>query len=233
MLLTWDRVRRLHAEGELKFAVAGTLGNWMALVGERAGVPALKFNRLRFADWHHRSLETAPIVVDGLLSLYSSIANAIDLGCGTGVYVDELRKRGVRAVGYEQSAGARRVARRAFGLDLHPFELSGADVGGGYDICLCLEVAHYLTPKGAEQLVASCARAAPLIAFSSPLVLEHGRIAGVARARAHWMARFAPYDMRFLASETAWLEHYLRNHISRNQWIADNISLFTRLSAIG
>jgi len=165
--------------------------------------------------------------------LYSSIGNAIDLGCGTGVYVDELCRRGVRVVGYERSGGARRVARRAFGLDLHPFELSGADVGGEYDICLCLEVAHYLTPKGAEQLVALCARAAPLIAFSAPLVAEHGRTGDIAWARAHWTARFAPYGMRFLAAETAWLERYLRNRIERNQWIADNISLFTRVSAMG
>src|SRR5215471_18255885 len=112
----WTRIARLHGTGELRFAVAGTAGNWIAALGCRTRVPGLTLNRFRFIDWHHRSLETAPAVIDGLLSLYPHVRDAIDLGCGTGVYVNELRARGVSAVGFEHTAYGRRVARLAFGL---------------------------------------------------------------------------------------------------------------------
>jgi SAM-dependent methyltransferase len=221
----WTEIGRLHAEGELRFAVAGTLGNWIAAFGERIGVPALAFNRLRFADWHHRSLETAPVAVEGLLALYPTMRTAIDLGCGTGVYVNEMRQRGLRAVGYERSRHARRRAKRAFALDLRPFDISRFDAGGmTYDICLCLEVAHYLTPSMAERLVLHCAQTAARVAFSSPRKCKAGAISN----REHWIERFAAHRMRFCAAETAILERQLRAHLTRNLWLAENISLFIR-----
>jgi SAM-dependent methyltransferase len=219
----WARVVRLQAEGELRFAVAGTLGNWIGAVGERTGVRPLTLNRLRFADWHHRSLDTAPAAIAALLSLYPMIADAVDLGCGTGVYVHELRAHGVHAVGYERSAYARRVAKRTFGLDVYPFDVASFEgPGKRFDICVCLEVAHYLVVDLTDMLVAHCARAAPLVAFSAPAP------AGAGDARLYWSSRFAAYGMRPCVRETAILEQQLRGRLPRNSWLADHIALFIR-----
>jgi SAM-dependent methyltransferase len=223
----WARLVALHAEGELRFAVAGTIGNWLGAFGQRVGMPALVRNPLRFADWHHRSLETAPVAVDGLLLVCPAIRDAIDLGCGTGIYVYELRKRGVRAVGYERSAYARHVARHALGLDVRPFDIGRFDGAQGVaDVCLCLEVAHYLTFERSEQLLGHCARAARLVVFSAPRPRQGP--ATTIGARQYWIDRFEVQGMQFCARDTATVERYLRTHLTRNHWLADNISVFIR-----
>jgi SAM-dependent methyltransferase len=217
-----SRVAQLHQEGELRFAVAGTVGNWIArAAGGASAVPVVALNPLRFIDWHHRSLDTAPAFVDTLLALYPRTKRVVDFGCGTGAYVSELRLRQVEVVGYERSRYARHVARRVFGLQLERFDIERFDGRDAtYDVCLCLELAHYLPPAPATALVSHCARASRFVAFSVP-PSSHG---GTDR----WIAAFAAVGMQFRQAETKEFSARLQRHLKRNTWLADHLRLFSR-----
>lgn len=47
-----------------------------------------------------------------------SAGNILDVGCGTGAYLDEMKKNGWDVTGLEPDAGAREVALRQYGLQL-------------------------------------------------------------------------------------------------------------------
>ena len=96
-------------------------------------------------------------MVDGILQLFPNIQSVADFGCGTGVYVWEFRKRGVRAQGYEYSETAQNIAREKLGVEVIPFDLTNFDKAeGDFDVCTCIEVAEHLVPELGDRLVEIC-----------------------------------------------------------------------------
>lgn len=223
------RLVRLLREGRLGLAVKGEIGSWISALGEQVGSDRLIFNRLIYSSFHRGALETAPAAVEGLLALYPTLRSAVDLGCGTGVYLNELRRRGLDTVGYEYSAHARNAARRLYAVEARPFDLRDfAGVDRGYDICLCIEVAHYLPPAMGDLLVEHCARAAPRVMFSSAHPGQGGYGHVNAQWRDCWVARFEAQGCRLNEPATARLEAHLRGCLARGLWLADNICLLER-----
>jgi len=225
----WKKLRDLYRSGRLRMAVEGQVGNWIAAVGERLGSEKLMFNSFMFSGFHRGALETAPAATASLLSMYPELRTAVDLGCGTGVYMHELASRGVDVIGFEYSARARQVAAQLYGVKVLPFDLHDfAGPGRISDLCVCIEIAHYLPPALGDALVGHCARGAPLVMFSAAHPGQHGYGHINAQPRSYWIERFKRQGLRFNQAATQRLERELRSRLQRGFWLADNVCLFDR-----
>ena len=224
-----SKLVRLHRRGLLGLAVKGEAGRRISWLGEKIGSPALIFNYYTYLAFHRGALETAPYTVDGIVQLYPALREICDLGSGTGVYMDEFRKRGVQSEGYEYSATARSIAKENFGLEVRPFDI--ANFGGSgrtYDACVSIEIAHYLPPVLGDRLVAICAESAPVVIFSAAHPGQGGSGHVNGQPRSYWIERFARHDMYRDEAKTAFLERHLRDNLVRGLWLADNILVFER-----
>lgn len=90
----------------------------------------------------------------------SGCTEVIDVGCGTGVLLDQLRRTGVAATGIERDAVCVRYAR-SLGLDV----MSGDAIEGlarrpgGYDALVCSHFVEHLDIEGVKTLLARMAGA--------------------------------------------------------------------------
>jgi Methyltransferase domain. len=219
----------LYRTGLLGLAVKGEMGRWISCAGEILRSEYLIFNSYTYAAFHKSALERAPVTIPFILQLYPGLRNVVDLGCGTGVFVEEFLKHNVHAEGYEYSARARKIARKSFGIKEKPFDLNTFSVPeGDFDLCICFETAHYLPAAMGDKLVKICAECASLVVFSSAHPQQGGYGHINEQPRSYWIERFTRQGLRFEAERTARLEEHLRRHLVRGLWFADNICLFVK-----
>lgn len=221
------KVLRLYRAGTLGLAVKGEIGGWMSTLGSRLGSERIVYNPWTYAIFHRAALEASPAMVQGILELFPSVTRAADFGCGTGAYVAEFSKHGVRADGYEYSPLARRMGRDAFGVEIRPFDLTTfAGAASTYDLCMSLEVAEHLIPSLADRLVEVCCQHAPLVVFTAAHPGQPGQGHINLRPKTYWIDQFARHGFRFDEPATAQLERYLRTHLIRGFWLADNLGVY-------
>ena len=227
-----EKVRRLQRAGTLGLAVKGEIGDWISTLGERLGSDRLVYNAWTYAGFHRAALEAAPTMVAGILELWPEIRSAVDLGCGTGVYVRELRARGVDVRGYEYDAKARRIAREKLDIEIAPFDLR-AFVGTGRrtDLAMSLEVAEHLPPELGDRLVAACCSSAPRVVFSAAHPGQRGQGHINLQPREYWIERFRRHDFVFDTRKTEALQAYLRARLVRGFWLAENVGAYAGLTS--
>lgn len=76
-------------------------------------------------------------------------ARVLDVGCGTGGLIGQLRARGVDATGLTPSAAHARYVRERHGCEVIEAKLEGIDVGrwrGRFDVLTSMESFHNVTP---------------------------------------------------------------------------------------
>jgi alcohol dehydrogenase YqhD (iron-dependent ADH family)/2-polyprenyl-3-methyl-5-hydroxy-6-metoxy-1,4-benzoquinol methylase len=76
-----------------------------------------------------------------LVKTYSKGKSILDIGCGTGEFLDFCKKQGFICTGVEPSAKARAYAETTFGLDIKPDFLTGIDQSSRFD---CITLWHVL-----------------------------------------------------------------------------------------
>jgi SAM-dependent methyltransferase len=85
--------------------------------------------------------------------------SVLDIGCGPGVLIDQMRSRGWRVRGTERSASAARQARDVFDLDVSAVDVDDlVSAGATYDAVVLWHVAEHLrapaeTVRGIERLL--------------------------------------------------------------------------------
>jgi SAM-dependent methyltransferase len=151
-------------------------------------------------------------VADNLLRSFAP-RRVFDAGCAFGLLVESFWDRGVEAHGRDVSDFAISQVRK--GMQGFCRVGSIADpIEGGYDLVTCIEVLEHLPEAEALQAIASMARAAPRLLFSSsPGELTEPTRVNV-RPVSYWLARFAEagfaplvsYDAGFVAPHAFVLE---------------------------
>lgn len=227
------RINRLRRAGTLGLAIKGEIGDWVARLGGRLGSESITYNPWTFAVFHRAALETAPTVIGGILELYPQLRTAVDIGSGTGVYVHQLRQRGLEADGFEYFPRARRIARDLMGVETHPFDLETLTLQRRYDLALCLEVAEHVPPALGERLVDLCAAAAPVVVFSAAHPGQPGQGHIHLQPKTYWIDRFRERGLSEQPDKTGWLERYLRANLERGFWLADNIGVYEAVHVRG
>lgn len=167
------------------------------------------YDRAYFERWYRRpaSRLEAPAELRRKVAMAVAIAerhlgralgSALDVGCGEGRWLAELRRLRprLRYVGVEPSEyavtrfGRRRgIVRGAFG------ELGKLDLGGPFDLVVCADVLHYLEDdeldRGLPALVAATGGAAYLEVLTAAEEVEGDTRGMILRAPESYEERFA------------------------------------------
>jgi hypothetical protein len=224
-----SKIRRLLRSGTLALAVKGELGHLITRIGERIGSESLVYNDWTFAGFHRTAVDIGPTFVDAVITLFPEARRAVDLGAGTGFYVQLMRQRGINAEGYEYSHRARRIAQKLLGLKLNEFDLPGfSGVRLHADLCICIEVAEHIPNQHSELLVAACASAADAVIFSAAPPGQAGQGHINLQPPAFWNTLFLKNGMHCDGDKTAKLSEAMKVTGSRGRHIVRNICVYTR-----
>ena len=160
------------------------------------------------------------------MSMYHLKARILDVGCGPGLYVNEMRKVGLDAFGVD---GDERLVEGPY---LRRLDITGPDVfwgdHGGFDVVLSLEVGEHIPRSDADLYVDFLVGTHPdIIYFSAarPGQGGHGHIN--TQPKAYWVEKLhrAGFWLNPDATETfvTWLVQ--GEHMG---WLRNNFMLFRR-----
>ena len=142
---------------------------------EWAALPKIDVSRLAAMDLfdvacfdgiESATLPSAPAVAESIVRHFAP-ASVVDVGCGTGVYLEQLQRLGVEVFGVENAAAAAqraRIPRDRIGVhDLRrPLSLDRR-----FNLAISFEVAEHLDPNCAEQFVKSLCALSDTVLFSA------------------------------------------------------------------
>jgi SAM-dependent methyltransferase len=120
------------------------------------------------------TVDSARVIVPLVMKLVQP-KRVIDVGCGRGIWLREFGSNGVGEIfgvdGQHVPPADLLVSPQYFrAIDLaQPFQL-----GGQYDLAICLEVAEHLPAKSAKSLIRSLVASAPIILFSAAVPGQGG-----------------------------------------------------------
>jgi SAM-dependent methyltransferase len=163
---------------------------------------------------------TAAKVIAPLLIEVLRPASVIDVGCGGGGLVRELRNLGVMARGFDR--------QKVEGMEF--VDLTGKiHLLPAADVAVCLEVAEHLKREHAERLVESLVRAAPIVVFAAGIPLQGGWHHVNEQWPSWWAALFARW--RYVPHEDLRLDLWQRHNIA--PWYAQDMLIYCREGQTG
>src|SRR5262245_37227056 len=141
----------------------------------------------------------------------------VDLGCGTGVLIDRLRRRGVTVKGLEYAAAALAYCHRR-GVDVDRFNIEADELPArfkGADVAVSMEVGQQLDPAASSRYVDLLCNIAGTVVFSSATPGQGDKAPRNEQPHAFWIGEFAArgYAVDELLS-SAWREEWKRQGAS-------------------
>ncbi len=170
----------------------------------------------RVRDAIRAGAQSSAVVLADLVVERFAPSSVVDVGCGEGWLVHELRSRNVKAFGVDgDDVGADLV----LDLTAPPYpELDGAP----FDLAVCLEVAEHVDEANAGDLVGWLCDLAPVVAFSAAIPGQGGQGHVNERPPAYWVDLFA---QRGLAGSGA-LRTELWDDERIEAWYRQNLLVF-------
>jgi hypothetical protein len=131
-----------------------------------------KFYETNFPD----SKTSAQLILSHVLEVFPAIESAVDVGCGTGVWLAVLKEKGVKTIqGYDGAwvlgAEALAIPRECF----FPADLNRPlEADRTFDLAISVEVAEHLEPTSSATFVHTLTRLSDLILFSAAVPGQGG-----------------------------------------------------------
>jgi 2-polyprenyl-3-methyl-5-hydroxy-6-metoxy-1,4-benzoquinol methylase len=129
--------------------------NRASRLGSRIGWDWLTYNPGVLLHFHWLALDDAPRVADALMAHLPPFKTIADVGCGSGAFTAEFRRRGFRIAACERSLWGRWLARRQ-GVAATDFDVASRSPGlkgAPFDLVMSLEVAEHIPPALADAFV--------------------------------------------------------------------------------
>lgn len=155
--------------------------------------------------------------------------SVVDVGCGTAVLLDQLRRLGVSVKGLDRAQTALRYCR-ARDLDVEPFDVETSELPDrfkGADVVISVEVGHQLDPAATPRYVDVLCSIADTVVFSSNVPGSGDRNPRNEQPHDFWIARFA--ERGFDHDETLssrWRERW--RAAGAAPWFCSNVMIFRR-----
>jgi SAM-dependent methyltransferase len=178
-----------------------------------------------YFSWQgERAATSAAAVVPLLLELVGP-ASVVDVGCGSGGWLQVFAEHGVTDVvgvdgPYIDRSSLRIPADRFVAMDLeHPEPLDRT-----FDLALSLEAAHYLSEDAAPRLVSLLAGLAPVVVFSAAIPGQPGGPGHNPQWPSYWADLFAAhgFDCHDVLRPRLW------ERVGVDWWYAQNALLLAR-----
>jgi SAM-dependent methyltransferase len=178
-----------------------------------------RFSAGTLRDWSELSESSARVVLPLVFEL-ARPASVVDVGCLFGAWADECRRLGADDV---LGIDGDYVDRAALAIPfvardlMRPLRLER-----GFDLAICLEVAHYLPEGRAESFVRDLCLLAPMVLFSAAIPFQGGLHHLNEQWPEYWAERFAKHGYAPVdcIRDAVWDDA----HVAR--WYAQNTLLF-------
>jgi SAM-dependent methyltransferase len=135
--------------------------------------------------------------IDRILSLVQP-KSVLDVGCGTGRALREIRRRGITVLGIEASFAAIGASGCPDLIVRHDLRRP-LDLGRRFDLVWCFEVAEHIHPDYVDTFVDTLVRHSDAIAFSAAPPGQGGEGHFNEQPAPYWIARFVARGFRLSA----------------------------------
>jgi SAM-dependent methyltransferase len=156
-------------------------------------------------------------------------SRVIDVGCGTGTLLGELRALGVEGHGLEYATAGLDACRER-GLHVERFDLASDELPdsiGTFDVAISMEVGQQLPPDAAERYIDVLAALSSSIVFSSAVPGQGDRAPQNEQPHEYWVDLFAARRFGFDDDLTsAWRRTWAAAPVA--PWFAANVLVFRR-----
>ena len=227
-LQTVRRLRLMPLLNRLSNAWFWLLKRWSRVRGI-SDIDAV-YTRRYFELRNRKASQAAVLIAESLVEQFAP-SSVADLGCGTGIYLRELERRGVGGFGYEGSRNA--VENAVVGPDLIALHDLRQPIAapGSHDVVICIEVAEHLPAKSADQLVDNIASLGDTVLFSAAGPGQGGRDHINEKPPEYWIAHFEKRGYRLDVDATHHLRKKLIGH-GASWWLRKNLMVLTRIAKL-
>ena len=175
--------------------------------------------------------ESAPIIAESIVEIFDP-RSVLDVGCGTGALLHELRRRDISVAGLEYSEEALKYCRERnlnviqFDLesDTNPFPLRT------FDVVISIEVAEHLPERIADAFVDVICEHGDCVVFTAATPGQGGRDHVNEQPHQYWIEKFHRRNFRFLETQTErWRDEWEGEEVA--PWYSQNLMLFAKGAA--
>ena len=186
--------------------------------------PTARYDAEYYAEISHTSRPSADVIAPILVEHFDP-SSVLDVGCGSGAFLDAFREEGVRHTVGVDGPFAPGAAVREHGHEFVTVDLQGSrlNLGRSFDLALCLEVAEHLGAEYGPALVEDLVQHGTVVAFSAAIPQQSGRGHVNERPQSYWASEFAlhGYYPRDLVRLQVW------NDARVDWWYAQNLLIYT------
>ena len=163
-------------------------------------------------------------------SIVSDLAprTVVDVGCGTGALLEQLRNRGCDVFGLEYSeAGLRYCRDRRLNVRKFNLERDVYDESNSFDVAISIEVAEHLPEKAADRYVDLLARLSATIVFTAAPPGQGGLDHVNEQAPSYWVSKFRNRGFKHDAElSDRWREKWRETGVA--EMYCKNLMIFRR-----
>jgi SAM-dependent methyltransferase len=171
-------------------------------------------------------IRSAPIIAESLVRDFNP-QSVIDIGCGTGTLLLELKKRGVNTLGLEYSqAGLENC--RVKGLSVQHFNIeSGKAIAEKADLAISTEVAEHLPAKCADKYVDILTSISNTVIVTAATPGQGGLDHVNEQPNEYWIGKFSQRDFQYQKEFTMQLRKEWQEK-NTTDWYYSNVMVFKR-----
>jgi SAM-dependent methyltransferase len=154
----------------------------------------------------------------------------IDLGCGTGALLNELRERGVDGKGFELAESAIEICRKR-GLDVQRYDIEHDAIPEvRADLVISTEVAEHLPATCADRFVEALSKFADRIVLTAATPSQGGTDHVNEQPNAYWIEKLAERGFQFDQERShRWREEWRAGEVAACFW--SSVMIFSKSDA--
>ena len=163
--------------------------------------------------------------VSKIISSYYEFKTVFDIGCGMGLYIDELKRLGKDVLGCDVSKAAIKMGSEVltiFQADVtKPIKLDQK-----FDLVICFEVAEHINNRYSKQLVKNCTDFSDTVLFTAAPIGQGGVGHINEQPYEFWINIFKEFNFKYERD----LSERIREEMQRENvvyWIANNFMGFS------
>lgn len=169
---------------------------------------------------------SAPIISGSILRDFAP-KSVIDIGCGTGALLAQLRNQGCTVIGLEYAAPARDMCKNR-GLEVRAFDITqdSYEAPRPYDVVVSMEVAEHLPESSADRYVELLSRLGHNIVFTAATPGQGGTDHVNEQPHEYWINKFAQRDRILDWTLTSRWRAAWRDSGNVQSWYYNNLLVF-------
>ncbi|MBU2575472.1 class I SAM-dependent methyltransferase [Patescibacteria group bacterium] len=173
------------------------------------------------------ALGDSPKIFAEIIKTHYNPKSVVDIGCGCGLYLQELEKLGIKIFGIDGSP----AASRNLVIDRSKFLLQDVTVDfflpEQFDCVICFEVAEHISTDKSEVLVDNITRTSDLVFFATAPKGQGGHDHINEQDAQFWIDKFFVKGYHLLVADTVSIKKTLLDQ-GVIFWLSDNILIFKK-----